>query len=129
MDVYTGEELEKAINNKEELIILHGDIAEKIVNSEKIFNAGKIAVYSLIAAGVAAGILAVSFPPVVPAMAAFGFTAAEVAGGFTAAQIAAIGAIATLGVTVLFAVFKDYNVDVSGKYGDAEFECKLRRKK
>lgn len=130
--VRTKEELESAAKNKEDKIIITGDLANKIIKAQKKKSvAKKIGIGSAISAGVvaAAGIVAAPVTGGASAVAGLYYAVATTAGGTaivlsTTEVIAVIlGILGALGITagVINTIAKNYNVKVSA--GSVTVEC------
>lgn len=114
--VKTKEELEKAVNEKVDTIIVEGELAKQVVNSRK---AKKIGGTSLLL--IAGGIAGIALIPVTGGLSAISsscfFANAAVAGagavaGTGAGALVTSTAIATLGLVLLTAMSKDYDLEI-----------------
>lgn len=121
--VTTKEQLKQAVKNKEKEIVVDNDeLAKNIVKFKKIKKLSKWTL-GLLLAGTGLGAIGLALAP------ATGGTSAVVGGlsGLVAAKIVlssgtvistgaiiAIGTLAVIGSAVLFAIWKDYDVDIEG---------------
>ena len=130
--VSTKEELEKAVNNNVDKIIITGDMAGKIIRSQKKKSvAKKVGIGSAVAAGVAAvaGIVAAPITGGASAVAGVSYAVATTATGTTVALsttelIASIlGVLGALGIAagVINSISKNYDVKISS--GSTTVEC------
>lgn len=109
-EVFSKEELIEAQKNKQDTIVLTGELAEKFYNSQKIIKKGKIAAIATLSA---AGIAVLSTPitgPVGPTAAA-AFTAS------TGIGVSAIIAVSFFGLAALLAIHKNYDTVIMSKDG------------
>ncbi|MBE0149639.1 hypothetical protein [Serratia sp. PL7] len=102
--VNTKEELERAKKNKAEYIIVEGELANKLQKGKKVAKASGVSLAVLTAAFVAT--------PFTGDISMFAATPIAVMSGF---EIAAIIAAASIGLTLLIAIFKDYEEIEAGK--------------
>jgi hypothetical protein len=115
VEVRTKEELEAAINNKAEKIIVKGDLAEKIHKAEAIKKVSKPALVIL-----GAALAATPFTG--------GGSGAVAVAGLTATtgmSIAAITAVAFLGLALILSITNDYDRKFTAKaegFGEASME-------
>lgn len=130
--VSTKEELEKAVNNNVDKIIITGDMASKIIRSQKKKSvAKKVGIGSAVAAGVAAvaGIVAATVTGGASAVAGLSYATATTATGTAVALsttelIASIlGVLGALGIAagVINSISKNYDVKISS--GSTTVEC------
>lgn len=130
--VRTKEELESAVKNKEDKIIIVGDLASKIIKAQKKKSvAKKVGIGTAISAGVvaAAGIVAAPVTGGASAVAGLSYAVAATVGGGGAALSTAefivgiLGVLGALGITagVINTIAKNYNVKVS--VGSTTVEC------
>lgn len=130
--VSTKEELEKAVNNNVDKIIITGDMASKIIRSQKKKSvAKKVGIGSAVAAGVAAvaGIVAATVTGGASAVAGVSYALATTATGTAVALsttelIASIlGVLGALGIAagVINSISKNYDVKISS--GSTTVEC------
>lgn len=130
--VSTKEELEKAVNNNVDKIIITGDMASKIIRSQKKKSvAKKVGIGSAVAAGVAAvaGIVAAPVTGGASAVAGVSYAVATTATGTAVALsttelIASIlGVLGALGIAagVINSISKNYDVKISS--GSTTVEC------
>ena len=130
--VRTKEELESAVKNKEDKIIITGDLASKIIKAQKKKSvAKKVGIGSAISAGVvaAAGIVAAPATGGASAVAGLSYAVATTAGGTAIALsttefiVGILGVLGALGITagVINTIAKNYNVKVSA--GSTTVEC------
>jgi len=109
-EVFSKEELINAQKNKQETIVLTGDLAEKFYNSQKLIKKGKIAAIATLSA---AGFAVISTPITGP----IGPTAAAAFTASTGLGISAIIAVSFFGLAALLAIHKDYNTINLSKNG------------
>ena len=130
--VSTKEELEKAVNNNVDKIIITGDMASKIIRSQKKKSVTKkVGIGSAVAAGVAAvaGIVAAPVTGGASAVAGVSYAVATTATGTAVALsttelIASIlGVLGALGIAagVINSISKNYDVKISS--GSTTVEC------
>ena len=130
--VNTKEELEKAVNNNVERIIITGDMAERIIKAQKKKSvAKKVGIGTVAAAGVAtaAGIIAAPFTGGASAIAGVSYAVATTASGtaiaLTTTELIAsiLGVLGALGIAagVVNTISKNYDVKVSA--GSTTVEC------
>lgn len=130
--VSTKEELEKAVNNNVDKIIITGDMASKIIRSQKKKSvAKKVGIGSAVATGVAAvaGIVAAPVTGGASAVAGVSYALATTATGTAVALsttelIASIlGVLGALGIAagVINSISKNYDVKISS--GSTTVEC------
>lgn len=130
--VSTKEELEKAVNNNVDKIIITGDMASKIIRSQKKKSvAKKVGIGSAVAAGVAAvaGIVAAPVTGGASAVAGVSYALATTATGTAVALsttelIASIlGVLGALGIAagVINSISKNYDVKITS--GSTTVEC------
>ncbi|QTQ17290.1 hypothetical protein [Treponema parvum] len=130
--VRTKEDLESAVKNKEDKIIITGDLASKIIKAQKKKSvAKKLGIGSAISAGVvaAAGIVAAPVTGGASAVAGLSYAVATTAGGTAIALsttefiVGILGVLGALGITagVINTIAKNYNVKVSA--GSTTVEC------
>lgn len=98
--VSTKEELEKAKNAKVDVIVVEGQLANKIKKSKKIVDAGT--------AGSAAIAVLLAATAATPFTGGMSFLAAAPLAAMTGFEISAIILAASIGLTLLIAIFKDY---------------------
>ncbi|MCR5218981.1 hypothetical protein [Treponema sp.] len=124
LTVSTKEELETAVKNNTDKIIITGDLAQKIISGQKKKSvAKKIGIGSMLAGGIAAGIGMLAAPVTggASAVAGVSYLVATTAGGTavalsTAEVIAGIlGVLGALGIAagVINTIAKNYDVKVS----------------
>lgn len=130
--VSTKEELETAVKNNTDKIIITGDLAQKIISGQKKKSvAKKVGIGSILAGGVAAGIGILTAPVTggASAIAGMSYLVATTAGGTAVALsttevIAGIlGVLGALGIaaSVINTISKNYNIKVSA--GATTVEC------
>ena len=130
--VSTKEELESAVKNNTDKIIITGDLAQKIISAQKKKSvAKKVGIGGAVAAGVAAvaGIVAAPVTGGISAAAGVSYAVATTAGGAAVALsttelIAVCGTVlGALGIaaSVINTISKNYNVKVSA--GSTTVEC------
>ena len=130
--VSTKEELENAVKNMDEKIIITSDMAKKIIQAHKKKSvAKKVGIGSVIAACAAsvAGVVAAPVTGGASAAAGVSYLVATTAGGATVAATTTeviAGVLGVLGVTgiaagVINTVAKNYNVKITA--GSTEVEC------
>ena len=124
MIIKTKDELENAIKNKVQNFEVEGELAENLKKGQKITTLGKISLSILIAS--LAGIVAT--PATGGISGAWGFAGAATVATLTGLEIATITAVAFLGIGMLIALFKDYNVEFE-KDTEGKFKAKFTRKK
>ena len=141
--VKTKEELKEAIKNKEDQIIIENeDLAKHVIKFKKIKKLSKWTLRILLA-GIAAGGIGVALAPftggtsavvgTAPAVVSTGIIASYTAASgatISTGAIIAIGALSILGIAILYALWKDYNIVVEGG-GNAvagKFKVRLMRK-
>ncbi|ASR42759.1 hypothetical protein BEN78_04520 [Xanthomonas citri pv. mangiferaeindicae] len=113
--VTTRDELEVAKNTRAQEIVVLGKLADDLKKTRKLARLG--------AAGVAAIAAAVGLAPVTGGMSTLGLAAVATVTGL---ELATIITAAGLGIALIFAIHKDYNVDFSCK-GVARFRRKEER--
>lgn len=99
--VSTKRELEEAKNNKYDVIIVRGELANKLHTAKKVTKLSKAA---LVILGVGVGGAAVA----APVTGGLSFAAAAPVAAATGASIPAIIAASAVGLALIIAVFKDY---------------------
>ncbi|MGY3190551.1 hypothetical protein [Lysinibacillus sp. TE18511] len=99
--VATKSELEEAKNNKYDVIIVRGELANKLHTAKKITKLSKAALAIL---GIAMGGAVVA----APLTGGLSFAAAAPIAAATGASIPAIIATSAVGLALIIAVFKDY---------------------
>lgn len=130
--VSTKEELETAVKNNTDKIIITGDLAQKIISAQKKKSvAKKVGIGSAVVAGLATvgGIVAAPITGGASAVAGLSYAVATTAGGTAVALtttelIAVCGTVlGALGIaaSVINTISKNYNVKVSA--GSATVEC------
>ena len=122
IEVNTKEELKQAMNDKYDEIIVNGELAKKLNKAKKINKLSKVTLGILIAA-LTAGIATAPITGGASLGASF-ITAAPIA-ALTGTDIAVIIAVSFIGVTLVIAVFKDYD-DV--EFSTNPLKLKLKRK-
>ena len=96
MTVKTKEELKKAIENKEELIIIEGEMAKQMKSLSVV------GLTSIVAVGAAIGLA--------PVTGGLSLAAAAPVAAITGIDVALIVFIASIGVAIITAAFKDYDM-------------------
>ncbi len=124
MIIKTKDELENAIKNKVQNFEVEGELAENLKKGQQITTLGKISLSILIAS--LAGIVAT--PATGGISGAWGVAGAATVATLTGLEIATITAVAFLGIGMLIALFKDYNVEFE-KDTEGKFKAKFTRKK
>ena len=132
--VSTKEELETAVKNNADKIIITGDFAQKIISAQKKKSvAKKVGIGSMLAGGVAAGIGILTAPVTGGTSAVAGVSylvATTTAAGGTAVALSTaeviagiLGVLGALGIAagVINTISKNYNVKVSA--GTTTVEC------
>ncbi|MCB7129066.1 MAG: hypothetical protein J3T61_05975 [Candidatus Brocadiales bacterium] len=115
--VRTREELNKAVEDKADSILVRGELAEKLNTALRIRSASKWAI----------GLLAASLASI-PFTGGLSAVAAAPIAALTGIEIVAIIAVAALGVTLVFMILRDFKkVTFCAKNGDKEAELKLER--
>lgn len=113
--VYTKEELQRAMDACATYIIVKGELAEKLQTTKRIATLGPVAIAALAAIGVAAvptgGASLLGFLPVA---------------ALTGMEVAAIIVAVSLGVAMLIALYKNY--EVKFKAGPDGVEAEFSRK-
>ena len=132
--VRTKEQLKRAIRNKtKEIIIDDEDLAKHIVKFKKIKKLSKWTL-GLLLAGTGAGAIGLALAPATGGSSAvFGVVSYGVLYSITTASgtvisteaIIAIGTLLVIGSAVLFAIWKDYDVDIESTN---PWKIKLHRK-
>lgn len=113
--VTTMEELKEALSAKTAEILVTGELAGKLKKAQKVKTLSAIAVAAIAAIAVTA----------IPTGGASVLGAAPVAAGLTGMEIATILFIATIGVTTMIALFKDYDAEFTTE--GAKFTKKRKR--
>ena len=123
VNVTTKDELERAVKDNAEKIVITGDLAKKIISTQKkksIVKRAGIASVVLSAVAAAAGLAAAPFTGGASAVAGASFATAALTGGgitLTTAEVAilVVGALGALGISVgiINIIAKNYNVKVS----------------
>lgn len=125
--VRTKEDLKKSIESKIDTIIVIGPLANDVIKAQKIKKIGKAACISL-GLATSAIIAAVAAAPVtggVSGIAALAPVAA--ASALTGLEIATIIFVCTMGVAVLMAFYKDYDViEMSLEHGEPKIVCRKK---
>ncbi|GKX51545.1 hypothetical protein [Budvicia aquatica] len=98
--VRTKEELKKARNAKVEFIVVEGELADKLKKGKKLAYAG---IAGTVGATTIAALMAAT-----PVTGGVSFFAVAPIAALTGFEVAAIIAAASIGLTLLIAVFKDY---------------------
>ena len=109
--VSTKEELQKAKDNNVEKIIVTGELAESLNKAKKIKTLGKAGMVALVAA-----VGSVATMPLTGGLSSIALAAEAaplISAGITTEVIIAIVAVG--GVTIVSAIFKDYNVKITHK--------------
>ena len=110
--VTTKEQLKRAVKNKEEVILLQGEVLKYYKAASKLKTVGKVSL------GIAiAGAMAMPFTGGLSGVAAVGAmgAVAGAAASMSLSTAALITFIAFIGVGLLFAIFKDYDeIEVEG---------------
>lgn len=130
--VSTKEELETAVKNNTDKIIITGDLAQKIISAQKKKSvAKKVGIGSAVVAGLATvgGIVAAPITGGASAVAGLSYAVATTAGGtavaLTTTELVAVCGIVlgALGIaaSVINTISKNYNVKVSA--GSTTVEC------
>lgn len=112
--VRTKAELERAKDAKAEIIIIEGDLANKVKRGKTVAKASGVSL-ALITAALAA-------TPFTGGMSMFAAAPIAAMSGF---EIAAIIAAASIGLTLIIAIFKDYE---EIEAGDGKIKLKRRKK-
>ena len=116
--VRTKEELDRAIKNKEDTIIVRGDLAEQVNRIENLRTLGPIALTVLGAA--------VALIPFTAGLSSPLVVAAAATAGLSPVVILAI--IAVGGILVAYAISRDYTIKFKAKGPGYEAEVILERK-
>lgn len=124
--VTTKEELKKAKEDKVDEIVVTGKLAKDLANAQKITKLGKVAMGALTACIAAVAAATVMAPEtggasLLAVAATLGTTAAT-----TGLNVSAILLICSLGLTVIMAIFKEYDV-ITLKLGP-DVVIKLKKK-
>lgn len=114
VDVYTKEELAQAKDAGEEIIVLHGELAENIRKTKKIVKISGVALAALTAA--------VGLIPVTGGISAF---AAVGVAALTGLEIATIIAVSCVGLSLILAIHNGYE-EVSYKNGELTLKKKSK---
>lgn len=122
--VKTKDELQKAIDNKINHFEVEGELAEKLKKGQKITTLGKFTLAVLTVA--IAGIVATPATGGISGVA--GFSAASTVATLTGLEIAVIMSVAFLGIGMLIALFKDYNVEYETDPKNGKVKAKFTRK-
>ncbi|WP_273837671.1 hypothetical protein [Providencia rettgeri] len=115
--VKTKDELERAKNNKAEYILIKGELATKVKRGKTVAKASGITL-TLISAALATALATA------PVTGGLSFAAAAPIAAMSGFEIAAIIAAASIGISLLVAVFKDYE-EIEASNGT----LKLKRRK
>lgn len=123
--VETKEELKKAKENKVKEFIVIGELAKKLDKAKKISKLSKFAVFAL-ASSIGAGAVAAPFTGGISLGASLVMGAGATATvGVSSGVI--IAAIATGGVVMVYALYKEYNVEIKkNKAGTMELKFKMK---
>lgn len=123
VNVTTKDELERAVKNNTEKIVITGDLAKKIISAQKKKSvAKKVGISSIVLSAVAAvaGLAAAPLTGGASAVAGASFATAALTGGgitLTTAEVAilVVGALGALGISVgiINIIAKNYNVKIS----------------
>ncbi len=123
VNVTTKDELERAVKNNTEKIVITGDLAKKIISTQKKKSvAKKVGISSIVLSAVAAvaGLAAAPLTGGASAVAGASFATVALTGGgitLTTAEVAilVVGALGALGISVgiINIIAKNYNVKVS----------------
>ena len=123
--VTTKEQLKKAVQNKEEDILLQGEVLRYYKAASKLKTVGKVSL------GIAiAGAAAIPFTGGLSSLATIGTMGAVAASASTASLTtpALVAFIVFMGVGLLFAIFKDYE-EIETEVGPKGIKLKLKKKK
>lgn len=115
--IKTKDELQKAIDNKVEQFYVEGELAEQLKKGQKITTLGKIAL----------GVLTASIITVPATGGVSGVVGLIAVKTLTGLEIAAIMAVAFLGVGMLIALFKDYNVEYETDLNSGKVKAKFTK--
>ncbi|MFH8134197.1 hypothetical protein ABU178_08420 [Pantoea osteomyelitidis] len=123
--VTTKEELKKAKDKKVEIILVEGELAKNLRRSKKI----GIATGGLSVVAVAALAASLAAAPVSggASLAGFAAVAPTAAAAFSGFEISAIIAASAIGLTLLIAIFKDYEEVEAGPNGGIKLKRKQRK--
>lgn len=123
VNVTTKDELERAVKNNTEKIVITGDLAKKIISTQKKKSvAKKVGISSIVLSAVAAvaGLAAAPLTGGASAVAGASFATVALTGGgitLTTAEVAilVVGALGALGISVgiINIIAKNYNVKIS----------------
>ena len=123
VNVTTKDELERAVKNNTEKIVITGDLAKKIISTQKKKSvAKKVGISSIVLSAVAAvaGLVAAPLTGGASAVASASFATVALTGGgitLTTAEVAilVVGALGALGISVgiINIIAKNYNVKIS----------------
>lgn len=123
MIVKTKQDLESALKNKVEYFEVEGELAEQLKKGQKITTLSKVAL-SVLTASIAGIALAPATGGVSGVM---GLTTATAIATLTGLEIAVIMTVAFVGVRMLMALYKDYEVEyeyeIDPKGGKSKLKC------
>lgn len=121
--VTTKDELEKAVKDGLDKIVVKGELAQKVKATKELQAKGKVAMGAIIATLTAAFALA-------PATGGLSMAAAAPIAATTGLSIAVIMAVFFLGITLVMLVTNGYHIkmEAKGKINDAEGEIILEKK-
>lgn len=120
-------ELKKAYEDKVDKIVITGDFAKKVNKAKVICKMTPAKLAVLVAALTAAGGGIAISPFTSGASSVIGIAAAVPAAAKTGISISSIIAISSIGLALLSAVFKEYDV-IEVKKGDFKVELRKRKK-
>lgn len=121
--VTTKDELEKAVKDGLDKIVVKGELAQKVKATKELQAKGKVAMGAIIATLTAAFALA-------PVTGGLSMAAAAPIAATTGLSIAVIMAVFFLGITLVMLVTNGYHIkmEAKGKINDAEGEIILEKK-
>jgi len=121
--VTTKDELEKAVKDGLDKIVVRGELAQKVKATKELQAKGKVAMGAIIATLTAAFALA-------PVTGGLSMAAAAPIAATTGLSIAVIMAVFFLGITLVMLVTNGYHIkmEAKGKINDAEGEIILEKK-
>jgi len=121
--VKTKDELEKAVKDGLDRIVVKGELAQKVKATKELQAKGRAAM------GIAMTTLAAAFA-LAPATGGLSFAAAASIAATTGLSAVTIIAVFFLGITLVMLITNGYHIkiDTKGKFGDVEGEIILEKK-
>ncbi len=117
-EVKTKEELEKAKNRGEKEIIVVGKLAKDLYKTRKIATLSTFAIGTITAATLLT-------PLTGGASISIGVSAIAAS---TGVSISIIILASSIGITLIYTIYKDYNVEAEGDFSSKSFKLKFKKK-